>query len=45
VKTNAAGAWKYKKKLAAGKYRLQASTAASGAYKATASGWKTLTIK
>ena len=45
VNSKATGVWTFKKKLAAGKYRLQASTVASGAYKAAVSGWKTVTIK
>ena len=45
VSSEATGVWTYKKKLPAGKYRLQASTAATGAYEAAVSGWKTLAIK
>jgi outer membrane protein assembly factor BamB len=45
VSSKATGVWTFRKKLAAGKYRLQASTAATGAYKAAVSGWKTVTIK
>jgi outer membrane protein assembly factor BamB len=45
VSTTSAGAWSYKKKLAAATYRLRAATAATGAYKAATSGWKTVVIK
>jgi outer membrane protein assembly factor BamB len=45
ISTKATGVWTYKKKLGAATYRLRASTAATSAYKAATSRWKTVVIR